>query len=217
MSSPSSWFHRWPVAWRRRSFRLRAAITLPFVTAVFIALPIFLQWVERRPGAVLADPVLALLPPVDLTWLIFGLIYFSIITAIIALTRDPERLLIAFQGYALMALLRIVGMFLTPLEPPVATIPLNDPFVQLFGSGEVLMKDLFFSGHTSTLCLLALTSGGKGLRRLFVFCTIAVALGVIIHHAHYAVDVFVAPFVAYASYRLVLLLNRRLDPEFNLS
>jgi hypothetical protein len=187
------------------------------VAVVLTTLPLFLQWVERRPGAVLTDPLLTLLPPVDLTWLIFGLIYLSILTAVAALSRDPERLLLAFQAYALMASFRIVGMFLTPLDPPPSTIPLNDPFVQLFGSGEVLMKDLFFSGHTSTLCLLAFTAGGRGLRRLFSFCAVAVALGVIVHHAHYAVDVFVAPFVAYASYRLALLLNRRFDPELHLS
>jgi len=34
--------------------------------------------------------------------------------------------------------------------------------------------------------------------------TILVGLSVILQHAHYTVDVLVAPFVAYASYRIAL-------------
>jgi membrane-associated phospholipid phosphatase len=77
------------------------------------------------------------------------------------------------------------------------------------------MKDLFFSGHTSTLFLLFLTAGRGRLKILFLCCTIAVAATIIIHHSHYAVDVFVAPFVAYTSYRIAYLLNKKFDPTIH--
>jgi len=179
---------------------------------MLITLTAFLQWVERRAGVVVPDPVLALFPPSDLTWVIFSLIYGGLLTALFFLVREPDRLLLASQSYSLMVAFRIIAMFLLPLDPPADTIPLQDPFVQLFGSGSVLMKDLFFSGHTSTLFLLYLTARKGRLKTAFLLCTVAVAVLIVLHHSHYAVDVYVAPFVTYASYRIAYILNTRCDP-----
>ena len=55
-----------------------------------------------------------------------------------------------------MVIFRTSAINLVPLEPPDTILLLNDPFVQLFGKGEILTKDLFFSGHTGTLFLLFL-------------------------------------------------------------
>jgi hypothetical protein len=172
----------------------------------------FLQWVERRPGVVVPDPVLAAFGPTDMTWAIFALIYLSLVLALVTFSREPDRLLLAMLSYSIMVVFRIIAMYLLPLDPPSPTIPLQDPFVQLFGSGQVLMKDLFFSGHTSTLFLLFLTSAAGKLRWLFLICTIAVVASIIIHHTHYTIDVFIAPFVAYSSYRIALLTSKRFDP-----
>jgi hypothetical protein len=180
------------------------------LSATLIALPRFLAWVEIRPGVVLPDPVHEWFSPVDLTWLIFSLIYVGLIVAIASLLRRPDRLILAFQGYSLLVWFRIGAMYLVPLEPPATTIPLQDPFVQFFGSGQVLMKDLFFSGHTSTLFLLYLTAWHPALKRVFLACVITVAIAIIIHQTHYTIDVYVAPFFSYASYRIVTKLNRRL-------
>jgi hypothetical protein len=202
----------WQAAWERPPFRTRFFVTIPFLALMLIALATFLQWVERRSGVVVPDPVLAALPLFDLTWIIFGLIYGGLVSALLALIADPDRLLLAFQSYSLMVVFRIIAMYLLPLDPPAITIPLQDPFVQLFGSGDVLMKDLFFSGHTSTLFLLFLSARRGRLKILFLLFTIAVAATIVIHHSHYAVDVFVAPFVAYTSYRIAYLLNKKFDP-----
>ncbi len=101
-----------------------------------------------------------------------------------------------------MVLFRIAAMWATPLEAPPGTIPLLDPLVRLFGPGKLLTKDLFFSGHTSTLFLLALTVPGRGWKALFLVCTAAVGISVLVQHVHYTVDVLAAPFFAYASARL---------------
>jgi hypothetical protein len=204
------YFSQWPAAWKNRQFRITFWTTLAFLAVTLFILPRFLAWVELRQGVVLPDPVLEWFSPVDLTWLIFSLIYIGLIVAVLSLLRRPDRLIIALQGYTLLVWFRIGAMYLVPLEPPAVTIPLQDPFVQLFGSGHVLMKDLFFSGHTSTLFLLYLTAWHPVLKKLFLACVVTVAIAVVIHHTHYTIDVYVAPFFSYASYRIVTLLNERI-------
>lgn len=178
-------------------------ITLPLLVAVLSVLARFLERNESRQGVVLSDPVLALFPPHDVTWLTFGLIYIGLIAAIVYLLRHPATLLVAMQAYALMVVFRIIAMSLLPLEPPPAMLPLNDPLVEVFGTGRLLTKDLFFSGHTSTLFLLFLVTPRGVLKTVFLVCTVVVACCVLAQHVHYSVDVFVAPFVAYASVRMV--------------
>jgi len=57
----------WRDAWTDRRFRVEAVVSPVALVAVLAVMARFLSWVERRPGVVLADPVLALLPPRDLT------------------------------------------------------------------------------------------------------------------------------------------------------
>ena len=199
----------WAEAVRDRAFRLRLALTLPALVAALTLLARFLNGVEARPGVVLPDPVLALLPPRDLTWLTFGLIYLGLLFGVARLSTAPRRLVVTLQAYVAMVLLRILAMWVTPLEAPPGMIPLHDPLVRLFGPGTLLTKDLFFSGHTSTLFLLALAVPGRRSRAFFLFCTAAVAVCVLVQHVHYTVDVLVAPLFAWASFRLAL----RLDPK----
>jgi membrane-associated phospholipid phosphatase len=81
-------------------------------------------------------------------------------------------------------------------------ISLKDPFVELFGTGNTLDRDLFFSGHTSTMFMLFLLAYKPLFKKLFLIGVILVGASVILQHAHYTIDVLVAPFVAYASYRI---------------
>lgn len=199
---------RWRERWGSGGFRLRALVTVAALAAALFLLARFLQWNEARAGAVIDDPFLALYSPVDVTWLTFALIYGALIAAVVLLVRDPEALLLAVQVYAVMVALRIAAMWLVPLEPPPALIPLKDPFVEFFGGmASTLNKDLFFSGHTSTLFLLSLSVPGLLARRVFLVCTVAVAGCVLAQHAHYAIDVVVAFPFAFAAYSIVRRLN----------
>jgi membrane-associated phospholipid phosphatase len=103
-----------------------------------------------------------------------------------------------------MVIFRAIAMYITPFEAPVTLLPLNDPFVQLFGQGNILEKDLFFSGHTATLFLLFLLMEKRILKVAFLIFTLVVGISVILQHVHYSIDVFAAPFFAYTSYRIVL-------------
>ena len=185
-------------------------ITIPLLAAILIIFPQFLQFVEARSGVVFTDPILALFSPIDLTWLTFGLIYLSIVVSLFSLARKPERLLFGFQCYGLMVLFRLIVMYLLPLEPPATLVPLNDPFVQLLGTVEILTKDLFFSVHTATLLLLFLIVEKRVFKIILLTSTIIVGITVLLQHVHYTVDVAVAPFVAYTSYKIIYVLKNKL-------
>ena len=191
-------------AWHDRAWRTEFGVTLIVLVPVLYCLTHFLDAIERRQGAVLEDPVLIRFPAIDLTWITFLVIYAGIIVALVVLIRHPRRLLLVFQGYALMALLRMVSMYLAPFDAPPGIIELRDPFVEFFGGGRTLTRDLFFSGHTSTMFLLFLNMPGKTLKIIYACCTIVVGSCVVLQHVHYTVDVVAAPFFAYGAYRIVL-------------
>jgi len=197
----------WAGAWRDRGFRLQAALTAPALAAALMALARFVGWVERRPGATLPDPLLALLQPRDLTWLTFSLIYAGLLAGVALLLRRPRDLLAAVQAYAVMVAFRIAVMWVTPLDPPPGMLALRDPFVEQLGTGQLLTRDLFFSGHTATLFLLFLAVPGRVAKGLFLACTVLVGICVLWQHVHYSVDVLAAPFFAYAGWRVVARLR----------
>jgi hypothetical protein len=189
--------------WDRKAL-FQMGATLALLAAALGSFSSFVAAVERRPGATLADPVLAHLSPRDLNWLIFALVYAGLIAAAAALARHPQRLLAGAQAYAVMVAIRMAAMWLVPLDPPPGMILLRDPFVRLFGPGQILTRDLFFSGHTATLFLLFLAAPGRGLRALFLASAALVAASVLVQHVHYAIDVLAAPPFAYAAWRIVL-------------
>jgi membrane-associated phospholipid phosphatase len=204
----------WRQAWADRGFRGRLAVTLPALLGTLAVLASFVKRVEARPGVVLPDPVLALLPARDATWIAFALIYAAILAALARLARRPRRLAQALQAYAIMAWARMAVMWVTPLDPPPGMIRLEDPMVQgLGGASEALTRDLFFSGHTSTLFLIFLAVPRGRARLLFLACSAAVGVAVLVQHVHYTVDVLAAPFFAYGAWRLAGRLWPRTEGE----
>jgi len=199
----------WQEALSDRVFRIKTLITLILLALVLFFLANFLAYNEHRQGFPLNDPFLSTFNPVDLTWLTFILIYGGLITALVFLTFHPARMLTALQSYTLIAALRIITIYFLPLNAPVQIIPLTDPFVEFFGGGTTLLRDLFFSGHTSTMFLFFLTAKSKKLKIVFLVCTFLVASFVLLQHVHYTIDVLAAPFFAYTSYRISRLINKK--------
>ena len=190
-------------------------ITAILLVVVLSGLTRFLNHVEARKGIVLPDPVLPLFAPVNLTWLIFGLIYFSLFFTIYMLFNKPERLMLTVQTYILVILVRIAAMFAAPFNPPAGMIRLDDPFVQFFGTGQLLTKDLFFSGHTATLFLLFLVVENKKVKLLLLVFTIVVAGAVLLQHIHYTIDVLAAPFFTYGCYAVIKLARKKFGFELD--
>jgi len=200
---------KWKDLTVNKIFLIESLLTILFLIIILFSLARFLNFVEARSGVIIPDPLLSLINPVDLTWVIFGFIYSSLLIAIIALIKDPFRLLTAIQVYCIMIVLRMAVMFVTPLEPPANMISLRDPFVEYFGTGQLLTKDLFFSGHTATLFLLYLVAVGKQLKIFFLISTIIVAVSVLLQHVHYTIDVLSAPLFAYISFWVLHFVKRK--------
>lgn len=207
---PSAHLEAWSDALRSPRFVLLAIGTGVGLVASMLSLNAYLHFNETRKGVTLDDPVLAHLPAVDASELLFGLIYGMVFIAVAQLARTPRALLIALQAYALMICVRIAMMYCIPLEPPPGMVVLADPFVRAFGNGSDLQKDLFFSGHTSTTFLCALNIRNKTLRLACFAACAGVAALVLLQHAHYTIDVLVAPFVAFTSLQAAQTLSNHL-------
>ena len=197
----------WKTFLKNPRSRTEFIITVILLILIVISFSHFLTFIEARNGVILNDPVLSLFDPIDLTWYAFSLIYVSIILFLFNTIKDPNKIVLALQTYGLMVLFRGIAMYLTPFNAPESILVLNDPFVQLFGTGDILTKDLFFSGHTGTSFLLVLLVDNKKLKAIFLIATILVGTAVLLQHVHYTIDVFVAPFVAYSSYRIIKKLH----------
>lgn len=194
--------------------RIELIATTIFFIASLSGLAHFLNFVESRNGIALPDPVLRLFAPVNLTWLTFGLIYFSVFFTLFLNYKKPARLMFIIQTYILVVLIRMAVMYVVPLNPPSGMISLDDPFVQFFGTGQLLTKDLFFSGHTALMFLFFLVAENRKIRSIFLVFTIIVAVSVLLQHVHYTVDVLAAPFFTYACFSFVKILRKKIGWEF---
>lgn len=194
--------------------RIEFILSIILLTVVLFTLTKFLNYVESRNGFTFNDPILSVFEPTDLTWLTFTLIYGSLTAAIVNLISKPEKLLFTIQLYTLMVVVRIISMWLLPLNPPEKMILLNDPFVEFFGTGKTLTKDLFFSGHTATLFILFLTANDRLFKGIFLLSTILVAISVLLQHVHYSIDVFAAIFFTYACYQILKYLKFLTDRDY---
>jgi hypothetical protein len=185
---------------------MRIAATLGALVLALWGFSRFVAWVEDRPGAVLDDPVLAWVEPRDLSVPTFACIYAGIATSILLLWRRRARLLLTLDAYVVLLAFRAALMYVTPLDPPPTIVPLRDPLVEHLGAGRTLTRDLFFSGHVATGVLVFLTCPSRWGRAFLLAAAVAVGVMTVVQHAHYAVDVLAAPFLAYCAYRLALRL-----------
>lgn len=190
-------------------FIIEFILTIVLLFSILASFVYFINYIETRPGVKITDPLLETFNPVELSGLIFGIIYISIITAVISLLDDPTRLLFAFQVYILLLAIRMLTLYLVPFDPPADMIPLIDPLVEYFGTEQVLTRDLFFSGHTATLFLLFLVVKNKTIKAVFLTGCSILAIAILLQHVHYTIDVIAAPFFAYTSYRVILVIGKR--------
>ena len=190
-----------------KNFRTRAGLTFFFLVVILYLLAKFLPYNETRPGFSMDDPFLSLFSPINVTWVTFGLIYMGLIVAVFSLISHPEIFLLALQSYTVIALLRLATIYFLPLNAPAAIIPLRDPLVEYFGGGSTLLRDLFFSGHTSMMFLFYLIHPNKIVKWIYLVATFLVAACVLIQHVHYTIDVIAAPVFAYTGYRIALLID----------
>jgi membrane-associated phospholipid phosphatase len=151
--------------------------------------PFFFQAIEKRSGYLLADPLLGWLHPHNVSIAIFVIIWAVSLLGILRAAQDPYMFLTFVWAFILLSVMRTLAITLVPLAPPAGLIGLVDPISNFFYGEKFVTKDLFFSGHTSTVFLVCLCLPGKMDRRLALMATAAVAYLLLVQHVHYTMDV----------------------------
>lgn len=183
----------WKTAWLHKAFRFQAILFLILVLSFTFIFKYFFDFVESRSGSYLNDHLLNTIPSYDVSWVVFFFLYSGILLGLWYHIAHPKTILIAFQTYVLVTLVRLCTITLFPLEPPDGYIPLSEPFVQMFTTnGQIISKDLFFSGHMSTILSLYFSSHRKYIRTFLLFCSFMIGAMVLLQHVHYTIDVIVA-------------------------
>ncbi len=201
----------WQKALVTKSFRNKISISIVLLIGCAISAPIIFRYVQQRKGFVLNDYLLAQLPSFDLSNWIFTILYAMIILGVISIATSPYKFLLTLQAYILLTVFRFITLLLTPLEPPTNIIELHDPFVQHLFYQQSITKDLFFSGHTSLLVLLTLAVPNRNIYKVLLAGTFIIGFMLLIQHAHYTVDVLLAPGFAWLAFYASNLINKKSD------
>jgi len=211
--APPAGADAWAQALTRPAFRLGWLVLLVLLFGGLVPLmPGFFLAIQAREGAVLADPLLHLLPRADVATPVFVLMYGAVLGAVGWLTRQPLLFLRGLWGYFLLLIFRIISIWLVPLNPPLDLVSMPDPFTAFFfhtAAAEAITKDLFFSGHTATVAILALAVRGRWLRGALALVALLIAVLVLVQRVHYTYDVLAAPLFAWFAYWLAGHITRR--------
>jgi len=194
----------WSTLW---SSKVYLSVWISLLILVLFALKLvslFLVFNEnRQDGYLIDDWLLNNLDPINVSTPLFAITWICIIGCLPIALRTPKKAMIVFISILVIGVLRSISLYLFPLVPPDGIIPLRDTLLESsFYENQVLVKDLFFSGHTANLALLAFLVDIKWLKYILGVCTFIVAFLLLKQHVHYTIDIIVAPFAAYAAYRL---------------
>jgi hypothetical protein len=190
----------WEKAWKNTSFKKQAAATLLLLSVIAFVIPYFFQFIQVRPGFRIIDIVLDSITPRNVSFCIFSVIYFAVILGAISLITHPVLLLKCLQAYCLLVVMRMLALYLIPLEETPDYVPLEDPVIgYFFYNNSNITRDLFFSGHVSTLALMGFAVPQKWPKYFFILATLLTALLMLVQHVHYTIDIVAAPAFAWIS------------------
>lgn len=192
---------------------LGSVVLLGITVILFI---LFLQVIQHREGMVLYDPLLRLMPARDVSLYIFILLYGTIVLFIIQNIKNPVTFYFFIISYSFLLILRIVCIYLFPLELPDNYISLEDPFINnLIYHGITESKDLFFSGHTAVLFLMYLLCDNRIIKYILLASCFLLALLLLVQQAHYTVDILAAPAAAFVCYKATCYIHGRTRKKVN--
>ncbi|MDX2001590.1 MAG: phosphatase PAP2-related protein [Chitinophagales bacterium] len=204
---PNSIKAAWTVALQDKRFLRMTIGTFILVVAMVAFSPSFFSTIEARQGKFWNDPLLDAITPINLAQYIYTLLYISIITILAHLVNYPRAFISGLLAYCLMTCMRLLTVYLVPLEPHPGFLPLSDPFLNFFFyGGQDITKDLFFSGHTATLFIFGLVAKNRKIKWFFYVLTVVLAVMILVQHVHYTYDVLAAPFFALAAVYIVKML-----------
>ncbi|RYU89971.1 hypothetical protein EWM62_10525 [Mucilaginibacter terrigena] len=177
-----------------------------FIVAIILSsLPIFFSFIQKRKGIVLNDWVLAHLPAYDVSVPIFTIIWGMALLIFIRALYNPVIYINYVWTLIFINIARMISIYLVALDPPNGLIHLVDPLTGVFYGNVVITRDLFFSGHTSTLVLIFLCLEKRNDKILGFIAIVAVMVLLLVQHIHYTIDVVAAPVLVY----MIFVLTRR--------
>ena len=195
----------WKSAFEDRSFALQFVGAL----AVFLIFPFkadnYFQWIQLRKGVQWNDPLLNAIPALNVSYLIFGIIYLSVIYLLYRLIQEPKKFLWFAWAFNLETAFRFITIYLVALEPPFGLVDLHDPLAEIFiyGDNLAITKDLFFSGHTATMVFVCFFLPTAKEKWLAVGLSLVLVSLLLIQHVHYSLDVLAAPLFTLAAIWIV--------------
>lgn len=184
----------WLLAINNFSFRLKLVTGIISLLIIVALLPFFFQYIQRRDGYELNDALLNALPPIDVSVPVFIVIWSMVLLFIIRSVNSPQLFLVYLYGFLFVCVCRIITLSAVAFETPPRLIELKDPLSNFFyGSSNFITKDLFFSGHTATLCLFFFCFQRKWDKVIALACSVVVGVLLLVQHVHYTIDVLAAP------------------------
>lgn len=181
----------WGIALENTRFRNKIIAGLLMFTFILLLFPYFFAFIEARNGLVLNDFLLDYLPPHDFSIPIFIIIWSTTILLIIRCINQPAIFLQVIYCLVILCIARMMTIYLVPLDPPLGLIKIKDPLTSLtYGGKDVFItKDLFFSGHTSNMLMMAMCFQKRSDKLLGFIAAFLVGILVLFQHVHYSIDV----------------------------
>jgi len=195
----------WKAAFENRTFTLQLVGAL----SVFLIFPlkadVYFKWIQLRKGVQWNDPLLNAIPALNVSYLIFGIIYLSVIYLLYRLIQEPKKFLWFAWAFNLETAFRFITIYLVALEPPFGLVDLHDPLAEIFiyGDNLAITKDLFFSGHTATMVFVCFFLPTAKEKWLAVGLSLVLVSLLLIQHVHYSLDVLAAPLFTLAAIWIV--------------
>ncbi len=177
---------------------------------VFYLPTFYLEIIQPKKGLIINDLLLKVMIPFNWSVPIFIILYLSLIHTVYASIRNPNAIVIGLTTYCAVNLIRMGTMYMLTLEPPPGMILLVDPIATfLVYPDSGFAKDLFFSGHVSSMMAMVLVETNRKIKYFKIFGTVAVGVFLAWQHVHYTLDLVVAPLVTYGVFIVILRVVER--------
>jgi hypothetical protein len=179
------------------------AVMTAFLSFIFFIVSLIINfyanqyaWVKKNNSV--TDILLDNLPVINMDRAFVICTVLVVIFIIVLLITHPKKVPFTLKTMAVFIIVRSLFVIMTHISPsPLNTLTPPSEIGRIFTSGA----DLFFSGHTGMPYLFALIYWhNRNLRYIFFTISILAAIGVILGHIHYSIDVASAYFITYGIY-----------------
>lgn len=149
------------------------------------------------------DMFLDNLPTVNVDYIIVDGAFLVIVVSVLVLILKPRYLLFSLKAVPIFNIVRSFFVSVTHVGIYPEQILLGSGPIDRFYALLNLQDGFFFSAHTGLPFLMALIVWhDKFWRYFFIGTSVVFAVAVLFAHVHYSIDVFAAPFMTYAIFKI---------------